>query len=150
MLNRADAEKKSLQQWWLLLLVVFAIHNLEEIMFDMYGWEMSHRLPFWVESGRKFHELVQLTPLRFLVIVLVLCSLVAGTAYLLRNRSRASRYWITTFAVLMLTVYVGHVVTSIYAHSPMPGVYSSVLQGVPVHSFVLYQLWRTRARTGDT
>ncbi len=138
-------ERKSLLQWWLLLFVVFVIHNLEEILFDMYGWEMTHRLPSWMEAGRELHTAIQLTPLRFSAIILVICLVISGLAFLLRNHPQASRYWMMIFVLIMLGVYMGHVVTSLYAGSPQPGVYSAVLQGVPVYGFVLYHLWRTPA-----
>jgi hypothetical protein len=133
-------------RWWLVLLSVFVIHNLEEILFDIYAWEMTHDLPSWMEMSRRFHTYIQLTPSRFVAIVVVLCLVVSGLAFLLRNRPRASRYWMTAFVVIMLGVYLGHLVTSLYAGSPQPGVYSAVLQGMPVYGFVLYQLWRMPAR----
>lgn len=137
-------DKKSILQWWLLLLSVFVIHNLEEILFDIYEWEMTHSLPTWMEAVRKFHTSIQLTRPRFFMILLVICLVVSSLAFMLRNRPRASRNWMTTFVVIMLGVYLGHIVTSLYARSPQPGVYSAILQGMPVYSFVLYQLWRTR------
>lgn len=136
-------DKKSMLRWWLLLLGVFVIHNLEEILFDIYAWEMTHRLLSWMEGVCKFHTSIQLTRPRFFMIVLGICFVVSGLAFLLRNRPRASKNWMATFVVIMLGVYLGHLVTSLYARSPQPGVYSAVLQGLPVYSFVLYQLWRT-------
>lgn len=149
MLSRLSFDdKKSMLRWWLLLLSVFVIHNLEEILFDIYAWEMTHRLPGWYEGARKFHTSIQLTRPRFFIIVLAICLVVSGLAFLLRNRPRASKNWMTTFVVIMLGVYLGHLVTSLYARSPQPGVYSAVLQGVPVYSFVLYHLWRTPGTHG--
>jgi hypothetical protein len=139
-------DKKSLLKWWLLLLVVFIVHNLEEILFDIYAWEMTHRLPVWMEASRTFHTSIKLTSSRFLVIVLVLCVVIGGLAFILRDRSRAAKTWMTVFVVIMLAIFLGHLVTSLYARSPQPGVYSAVLQGLPVYGFVLYQLWRTPAQ----
>jgi hypothetical protein len=139
--------KKSMQQLWLLLLGVFVIHNLEEAIFDMYRWEMTHNLPSWMETGRKFHTYIQLTPSKILIIAFFICVLVSSIAYLLRNRPLASRYWMTTFVVIMLGVYLGHVVTSLYARSPMPGVYSAALLGLPAYGFVLYRLWQPPSGT---
>jgi hypothetical protein len=138
-------DKKNLLGWWLLLLSVFVIHNLEEILFDIYRWEMTHSLPSWIEAIRDFHTYIRLTPLRFTMIVLVLCLGVSSVAFLFRNRPRASKNWMTTFVLIMLWVYFGHIVISLYARSPQPGVYSAVLQGMPVYSLMLYQLWRTPA-----
>ena len=135
-------DKKSILRCWLVLLSVFVIHNLEEILFDIYAWEMTHSLPSWMEAARKFHTSIQLTRPRFFMILLVMCLVVSGLAFALRNRPRASRNWMTTFVVIMLGVYLGHVATSLYAGSPQPGVYSAVLQGLPVYSFVLYQIRR--------
>jgi hypothetical protein len=135
--------KKSMLQWWLLLLSIFVIHNLEEVLFDIYAWEMTHNLPSWMEAARMFHTAIQLTRPRFFMIILGICLVVSGLAFFLRNRPRASKNWMTVFVVIMLGVYLGHFVTSLYARSPQPGVYSAVLQGMPVYSFVLYHLWRT-------
>jgi hypothetical protein len=135
--------KKRMQQFWVLLLGVFAVHNLEEAIFDMYEWEMTHNLPSWMETGSKFHTSIQLTPTKILIIAFFVGVVVSSIAYLLRNRPRASRYWMTTFVVIMLGVYLGHVVASLYARSPMPGVYSAALLGLPVYSFVLYRLWQS-------
>jgi hypothetical protein len=139
-------DKKSLLRWWLLLLGVFLIHNIEEIIFDIYAWEMTHDLPSWMQMARKFHTYIQLTPSKFVMIVVALCLVISGLAFLLRNRPPASRYWMTAFVVIMLLVCLGHLLTSLYAGSPQPGVYSAVLQGLPVYSFVLYQLWRMPAK----
>jgi hypothetical protein len=138
-------DKKSLLKWWLLLLVVFVVHNMEEIIFDMYAWEMTHRLPVWMEASRTFHTSIKLTSSRFLVIVLVICVVVSGFAFILRDRPRAAKTGMTVFVVIMLGIFLGHLVTSLYARSPQPGVYSAVLQGMPVYGFVLYQLWRAPA-----
>jgi hypothetical protein len=132
----------------MILLTVFVIHNLEELIFDIYEWELTHNLPSWMEGSRRFHTYIQLTAPKFTLIILALCVLVSGLAFLLRNRPRASRYWMTTFVVIMLSVYVGHIVTSLYAGSPQPGVFSAVLQGIPVYGFALYQLCCLPARNG--
>jgi hypothetical protein len=108
-------DKKSLLRWWMIFLTVFVIHNLEELIFDIYEWELTHNLPSWMEGSRRFHTYIQLTAPKFTLIILALCVLVSGLAFLLRNRPRASRYWMTTFVVIMLSVYVGHIVTSLYA-----------------------------------
>ena len=141
-------DKKSMLQWWLLLLSVFVIHNLEEILFDIYAWEMTHPLPSWYERARRFHTSIQLTRPRFIVIILGICLVVSGLAFLLRNRPRASKNWMTTFVLIMLGVYTGHFITSLYARSPQPGVYSAALQGLPVYGFVLYQLRRSPRTDG--
>jgi hypothetical protein len=134
-------DKNALLRWWVLLLTVFVIHNVEEILFDIYGWELTHSLPIWMEAGRKLHAYINLTTSKFVLLVVAICVLVSGFAFLLRNRPRASRNWMAAFVVIMLAVYLGHLVTSIYARSPQPGVFSAVLQGIPVYGFALYRLW---------
>lgn len=136
-------DQKNLMKWWMLLLSVFIIHNLEEIIFDMYSWEMTHRLVGWMEASRNLHTSIQLTSSKFVVIVIVICGIVSGLAFILRNRPRASKTWMMIFVVIMLGIFLGHLVTSLYAKSPQPGVYSAVLQGMPVYGFALYQIWRT-------
>jgi hypothetical protein len=123
-------------------MAVFVVHNVEEIALDMYGWELAHDLPGWMNAGRAFHTAIQLTTPKFIVIVAGLCFAIGGLAYLFRDSPKAARRWMTTYTVVMLAIFLGHLVTSIVARSPMPGVYSAVVLGLPVHAWVAYTLWR--------
>jgi hypothetical protein len=93
----SSCDKKALLRWWVILLTVFVIHNLEELLFDIYKWELTHNLPSWMEASRRFHTYIQLTASKFILIILGICLLVSGFAFLLRDRPRASRYWMTAF-----------------------------------------------------
>ena len=141
MLDLSFENRTSQFQWWLLLMAVFVVHNAEEIALDMYRWEQAHDLPGWMNAGREFHTAIQLTTPKFIVIVIGLCLAIGGLAYLLRGNPIAARCWMATYTVVMLAVYFGHLVTSVVAKSAMPGVYSAVLLGLPVHAWVAYTLW---------
>ena len=93
----------------------------------MHG-EQTHDLPSWADGGRRFHESIQLTPFKFILIIIAICVMVVGIAYSLRYRLFLSRIWMTFFIVVMLLVYMGHLAISLYVGSGMPGVYSAVLR----------------------
>lgn len=114
-----------------LLIVSFAIHNLEEAL---------HICNHPVVFPKSFFKPLSCEQFVFATIVLTVISLIAYIAAL-RTTKKATYLFISTAiaAALLINAFIPHIAVAIYTLHYTPGVYSAIFLLVPLSIYILIQ-----------
>jgi hypothetical protein len=129
---------------WLLLCLALAVHVAEEALTGF--------LPVYNQAAHAIRELFPFLPVPTLSVTVWLSAtigLVAGLSALAPFAFRGLRFMrVATFglALIALANVTGHIGGSIFAGSPMPGVYSTpLLAAAGIYGLIVAWRWKVRA-----
>ncbi|WP_044496122.1 HXXEE domain-containing protein [Nesterenkonia massiliensis] len=123
---------------WLALLATVLVHNAEELISDLPGWNQQHQLI----PGPLLND-----PAAFVVAVAALSVLgVLVTWIAVRQRPEWSTPALATVAVVMLLHALSHLAFSMVSASYMPGMLTAAALALPVSALTLGWLYRGRSR----
>lgn len=127
-----------LKRYWIVFVLVFVLHNLEEIWRDLPAWSVAFS-PLRNIAGVPFYE--RMYPI-FVLAALGLTAGVALTGYTLeQRRSPRSAMCLAVFCMLMLVNAIYHVMLSVWTRTVMPGVITAIVLIIPVYVGILYRLY---------
>jgi hypothetical protein len=115
---------------WFPLFALFVVHNLEEIVLDLPAWGRVHIAFF---NGLDMSRSV------FGGVVVALCAVLFGLAYVYRRNLLTTVKLMATFLAVMLCVFLWHLGISLYTHSVQPGVITAILF-IPFYAYWLVRL----------
>lgn len=131
-MNFRTGRRQKLRIYWLLFLVVFAIHNAEEAIFGM---------PEWLANYGFFLVTTEYESIAIIInysLLLILTIAAAVVAYLLEKRqSQQSALYLEIFAYIMLINAFSHIGLSLYTDSIMPGLVTSVVLLLPICGYII-------------
>lgn len=128
---------------WLITLVFFLTHQMEEVVYSVGAWRESHPRPGW----RRWTAWLSRSPLasRDLRIRVATVGGQAGGVILLGIATSGSLIATQVAATVLITVlmlaFVMHIAASVLTRSAMPGLATSILPGVPGAVMLLTYVW---------
>ena len=128
------------RRWYILLAVVFALHNAEEAL-------AAHRLVELMQTRspallRDLYAGVDAQGLRTGLVILTIAGLVVSAAASSRPHAPAAAYAMIVFAAVLVINVFGHLALSLFFGAIMPGLLSAVLLMGPMSAAVLVRAVR--------
>ncbi len=117
---------------WLPIFVLFTLHNLEEIAFDLPAWGRAHGFDLPTTA---------LDQSGFALVVAALSAALFTLAFALRLRPRATRATLLAFLGVMVLNFLMHIAASIRTLSVQPGVITAIVL-LPVYAWLIRKVWR--------
>jgi Protein of unknown function with HXXEE motif len=128
---------------WLITLVYFLTHQLEEVVYSIAAWSEVHPRPGW----RRWTSWVSRSPMAS-PDLRIRAGTVGGQAagvMLLGAATSGSLIATQLAATVLITVlmlaFVMHITVSVLTRSPMPGLTTSILPGLPGAVVLLTYVW---------
>ncbi len=103
---------------WIVPLILFTVHNLEEVLFDLPAWGREH---FEVFRG------IDISVMDFAVAVMALTLALLVAAFAMRHRRETTLRMQRLFLIAISLVFCWHIGVSLWSVSLQPGVVTSVL-----------------------
>ncbi|MCB0720300.1 MAG: HXXEE domain-containing protein [Bacteroidetes bacterium] len=119
---------------WIAIIILFVIHNLEEIVFD---------LPEWGREHIAFLSDLSVGRFGFALVVALLVLIVSAIAWMYRSDAQRTRRLKMLFLSIMIVVFLWHIGVSLATHSIQPGVVTAAAF-LPIHI-----IWWRRCRSLD-
>ncbi|MEZ4698244.1 MAG: HXXEE domain-containing protein [Rhodothermales bacterium] len=119
---------------WIAIIILFVIHNLEEIVFD---------LPEWGREHIAFLSDLSVGRFGFALVVALLVLIVSAIAWISRRDAQRTRRLKLIFVSIMIVVFMWHIGVSLATHSIQPGVVTAAAF-LPIHI-----IWWRRCRSLD-
>lgn len=117
---------------WVPVFILFTLHNLEEIIFDMPAWGCAHiAMMSALDAGRG----------SFTLLVLALTAGLVAIAWRFRHGAAATRWLQTAFLAVMLAVFAWHMGISLATRSLQPGAATAIVFA-PIYAVWLRKLVR--------
>lgn len=127
---------RTLTKYWTAFIIIFAIHNTEEVL---------NNLPEWAHAHGVFSPFTDRATFTFIVILLTGIASIAG--YILEYRkARKSATILQIFCWIMVVNSIWHVSVSLQQGSIMPGAISAVVV-LPVCGWIAVRARRLRVIT---
>jgi hypothetical protein len=128
---------------WLITLVFFLTHQMEEVVYSIGAWRESHPRPGW----RRWTAWLGKSPLASPDLRIRAATVVGQAAGVILLGAATSGSLIATQLVatvlttLLMLAFVMHIAASVLTRSAMPGLATSILPGVPGAVMLLAFIW---------
>lgn len=121
---------RKLRRYWISAIIIFALHNAEEVF---------RGLPDWAVEHPQFPTTLSTTSFTWATILLTLG--VGVTAYILTQKSpQWSKTFLVGFCIVMIVNMLSHITFSLLTQTLMPGVITAVVLVIPVYGWLIYQV----------
>lgn len=128
---------------WLITLVFFLTHQLEEVVYSIAAWSEVHPRPGWRRWTAWMSRSPMATPdLR--IRALTVGGQAAGVVLLGAATSDsliATQHAATVLTTVLMLAFVMHITVSVLTRSAMPGLTTSILPGLPGAVMLLTYVW---------
>jgi len=126
-----------MKRFWMLFVAIFALHNSEEIFFNLPTWVAQRSQIDWLKS--LYQQPFAYELFVAVVIGLTVAAAIIGYRVVTQNSIR-SKIILGLFCLVMIFNAGTHILQSVYAQSLMPGVVTSVSLVIPVYTYILVKL----------
>jgi hypothetical protein len=128
---------------WLVTLVFFLTHQMEEVVYSIGAWRRSHPRPGWRQWTAWLSRSPLASPdLRIRAAAVggqtvgVILLGVATSGSLISTQVAA-----TVLITILVLAFVMHIIVSVLTRSAMPGLATSILPGLPGAVMLLTYIW---------
>ena len=128
---------------WLITLVFFLTHQIEEVVYSIAAWRELHPRPAW----RRWTSWLRRSPLAspdLRIRAATVGGQAAGVILLGAATSGsliATQLAATVLITMLLLAFLMHITASVVTRSAMPGLATSILPGVPGAVMMLTYIW---------
>ena len=128
---------------WLITLVFFLTHQMEEVVYSVGAWRESHPRPEW----RRWTGWLSRSPLAspdLRIRAATVGGQAAGVILLAAATSGsliATQLAATVLTTVLMLAFLMHITASVLTRSAMPGLATSILPGLPGAVMLLTYIW---------